>query len=323
MKKKLISILVAFMILATVSVASAETLGLTQKHSGAWDAYGLTATLTYNPTGATFDYIVDGNIPLNTEYALIYYADIVPTGSTVPGIVGKVIALATPIDGVIHMEGSEVMNSIPYSEDANSVSTANGGNPGAKIWLVPSNNIIGDSPKTLNWANFPSGYLFEENLPNAINGVPSYLITYTYLAGTSLTGNAEVLACEIGTIGLSIDTPGGSLSFGQLYPGETSEPQDASITVTATDFATGENSCEHAPETVPIFVTVNDWTSLNGNTMPASSTIIYGVDISELFVPGTTYELPLGTTGAHLELTTPSNAVPDIYTQVITVTQVS
>ena len=332
---------IALLLMAMTSIASAETLGLTQKTTGNWLPYGMTATLTYNEEGATFDYIVDGTVPLDKEYSLIYYADIVPTGSTTPGVVGKIIAVATPIGGVIHMEGSRVMSSIPYPEDANSVSTANDENPGAKIWLVPSDNIIlgtGTTPKTLNWANFPSGYLFEENM-NAVddtivvtNGVPSHLITYTYLASTSLIGNAEVVACPVGTIGLSINTPNDLLDFGQLYPGQSSLPQDASIIITASDFVNSElgTSCEEEPEHVSIFVSVEDWNGLLGNTMASESTEISG-DLNEdgtlnedyMFTPGMQYELPIGETEAYLILSLSSDAVPDTYTQIITVTQIS
>ena len=475
----------ALLLMATVSIASAETLRLTQKDTVTWaEISGETATLIYNPTGTPFSYTVDGKVPMeSTEYALIYYADVVPTGSTTPGVVGKIIAVATSdATGTIHMDGTRVMESIPYAEDANSFVGSNSpGNPGAKIWLVPTSDIIPGTeatPKTLNWNNF-ANYLFEENMVGAVNGVPSelitytsspvetlrlvtknlntwfetnvasakltyhpsgsrfvyelsgtvpsagtvysliyykdaatnptttpgvgvvigtatsdgsgkivmsgtpdtksmpqsgdanypdgaklwlvpsnditgttlswtnfanylfeenlrpqgtevpetsQLITYTYLASTTLSGIVTAIACPVGTIGLDITTPDGAVEFGQLYPGQSSTPQDASITITATGFVNPQlgTSCEEAPSTVSVSVSVGEWIGVNGNTMPASSTVIYGETTDDLFVSGTPYSLPVATsTNAHLVLELPENSVPDTYTQTITVTQIS
>lgn len=198
-KMKTISmILVAFMIVATLSMASAETLRLVQKDPTNWiEVYGgKSFTLTYNPEGTDFDYRGDGIVPLsNTGYTLIYYADINYSGSTEIPVTAPSGIVAIKIanndlegdhhsDGSIHLEGSRIMDSIPYSQDNNSIITSNGGYPGARLWLVPSEDIVlGNNtvPKTLNWNHYPDGYLFEENLEGAVNGVPSHLITYRHI----------------------------------------------------------------------------------------------------------------------------------------------
>ncbi len=319
MNKKISIILVAFMILATTSIVNAAELKLVQKNPSDWTEIigGKSVTLTYNEEGSEFIYSGDGFVPLgDTPYTLIYYGDIVPTGTTEAGVVAIKIAnndLPGDFhpDGAIHLEGSKVISTIPYPEDANSLSTSNGGNPGAKLWLVPTSDIVDGK---LNWAHYPDGYLFEENMPDAVNGIPSHLINFKYLAAGQTTGSVTVKSCPVGTIGVDL-TPD-SLGFGELYPGQSTNVS-GTVVVSASGFV-----CEQPPTEVSVSFSATEWSSVIGNSLPAESTVIIKSDESSFFLNSPTL-FPVGTSNIKFKLNLPSEAVPDVYSQTITVTQIS
>lgn len=325
MNNKIISVLMA-LLLATTTIASADTLGLTQKTAGNWlpVSGGATAILTYNTEGATFDYTVDGTVPLlNTQYALIYYADIVPTGSTVPGVVGKVIAFSTSNElGNIHMSGSKVMDSIPYSpEDANSLVDSNGGFPGAKIWLVPSNDIVDNGegvPKTLNWVNYPTNYLFEENMVGVTvtNGVPSHLINYEFVepvvqnidvTGTMIVTCAPKEAAETATYGLMAD----DVVFDAIVAGSTSE---GSLDVTIQE--SPGTDCNTVDKTIEVSVTPDVWKNEADETVDITTASVTPQDVN--IVGGTSVPVE-GTTNFALLASVGSAVYHGTYTSTITI----
>lgn len=148
--------------------ANAETLNLTQKDSTTWSEVegGATATLTYSPVGATFDFELDGNAPENNmDYSLIYYADNNTDGidhnwdGVSPWSGAFIYSATSGSDGSIHMSGSVELNTnIPNSRDTNYPA-------GGKIWLIPSSSYDRELNKMTAWdINNPPGYLFEENI---------------------------------------------------------------------------------------------------------------------------------------------------------------
>ncbi len=200
------------------------------------------------------------------------------------------------------MEDSIPMDSIPYPEDANSIFTSNGNNPGAKIWLVPSDNIVAGTPKTLNWANYPNGYVFEENMVGAVNGVPSHLISYTYIPPESI--NLGIGICAKPTIGISV-TPN-TVEFGYIYPGGSSAEQLVDVIITQTP----EEVCVNVPlpiVDVEVGIELGAWTSTEMST--GITTLIEN--------PVAVTDETIVSTG--FTATASSNIVPGEYSQTITV----
>jgi hypothetical protein len=311
---KIITVFVALILMSTISIASAETLRLTQKDPNTWVEMGNSATLTYNTVGATFDYTLVGNVPNNEPYSLIYYKD--QTNRFVNwGLVGAVIAENIPVvNNHIDITGSADIISLPQTGDINYPA-------GAKIWLVPTANVhVAEDGKTLvpDWN--PAAYLFEENIRT--NGVEvagtSHLITYTNVVSDVVVGNVEVKSCPVGTVGLEI-TPV-VLNFAAVFPG-----QSVSVvgTLTATTYGYDEPTyCEAPPETVVVSVVATQWTGVEGNVMPAESTVITAG--TQVFEFGSSYPIQTDTPlNAGFVLTPPIGTVPDTYTQTITVTQIS
>ncbi|RLJ10046.1 MAG: hypothetical protein DRP15_01375, partial [Candidatus Aenigmatarchaeota archaeon] len=111
------------------------------------------AVLTFNPSGPTFNYELEGKVKQeNTEYCLIYYAD--PWPGNHPGaLIGKA---SSDADGKITMSGNPDLGiDMPDPADAN--------NPaGAKIWLVPCSNYNECGYNLTAWN--PDEYLFEMRL---------------------------------------------------------------------------------------------------------------------------------------------------------------
>lgn len=166
--KIIISLLI---LLVSVMLVSAEQVNLVQKDTNTWEELdGDVVTLTYNPTGATFDYTLIGSVGGSNYHTLIYYKDVEENPTTEPGYAYVIAEVESDSDGVIDTEGSSDIGTIPQDGDANE---------GAKVWLVPTSDINEDN--TLTWAHF-GDYLFEENLRdedgNEIPGT-SHLITYT------------------------------------------------------------------------------------------------------------------------------------------------
>jgi len=172
------------LIVSTMSVsAESQTLNLTQKDSTTWLEVvgGATATLTYSPVGATFDFELNGKTPENNiDYSLIYYADNKTDGidhnwdGVSPWSGAFIYNASSGSDGSIHMSGSvELETNIPNPKDTNYPLD------GGKIWLIPSDHYDRTQGKMINWDS--SKYLFEENLRDGdgleLSGT-SHLIKY-------------------------------------------------------------------------------------------------------------------------------------------------
>lgn len=330
MKNKIFSIaVVALLMLATTGLASAETLNLVEKDTNTWDHVenGASVAMTYNTEGTTFDYSLSGKVTTeNTQYTLMYYIDKEPTGTPEsfvnPGVVGMVLGTVTSdvdkniaTDGVISVD----TGSMPYDIDPNGDTNANGGYPGAKIWLVPSADIAGEG---INWGNM-ANFLYEENLPIAENGIPSHLITYKYIEPTpeptvepTVTPTptptpipsqtdvpAETYVCGPPTVGISANPD--SLNFGSLYPGTTSNVQELTVTLTETTDNVGD--CEPIDVSTTVSVTTSEWspyaditTNVNG-----SPTVVVVTTTSD--------------SAFELSATVGSEVTPGSYTQTITI----
>jgi len=138
-------------------------------------------TLTYNTAGQTFTGTFDATgLAVTTEYALIYYADKDPRfqswGGDNPGAViatfnsdgsGNITSQNINVDLGIDLPESPDWNINPtpdYCDNHNGFDSYNTC-AGAKIWLVPTNNLTGgNSLPLVSWN--PSTYLFETDLIN-------------------------------------------------------------------------------------------------------------------------------------------------------------
>ena len=124
--------------------------------SGSWPTLpgdGTYGMLTYQTVNSTFDYdFVGRGLQPGVEYSLIYYADPWPGNNP-----GKLIANHTA-------DGSGNIDVVGASTDLamDLADPADDNYPGAKIWLVPSNEYD-DTTNSLSWWN-PGTYLFEYNL---------------------------------------------------------------------------------------------------------------------------------------------------------------
>jgi len=136
----------------TTSYYLMGTLTLTKKDTITWDPIpGEEIEITYTVVGDTFEAT---GIP--EGYTLIYYKD------EVVGLEGR---LANPQPAIIVT--SDIGN-LPHSNDANIDELADYcGEPdnyvhckGAKLWVVPTSDIIGSN---LNWANM-ANYYYETDL---------------------------------------------------------------------------------------------------------------------------------------------------------------
>ncbi|MHA2398755.1 MAG: hypothetical protein ACXADU_07680 [Promethearchaeota archaeon] len=107
--------------------------------------------LKYNHEGPDFKYEFYGfGLTENNDFDLIYYANDWPGNN--PGAL--IDSGSTDADGYIHLSGSIDLNiDLPDPNDANY--------PGAKIWLVLSDDYDTIEYKMLGWN--PGEYLFENN----------------------------------------------------------------------------------------------------------------------------------------------------------------
>jgi hypothetical protein len=119
--------------------------------------------LTYTVAGPAFGFVFNGHkLAPDVEYTLIYYPD------PFPGI--GVVCLGSEVadaDGDAHIMGSVVTGDLPISTDrnANPATTTVPGPPpvtGAKIWLVPSTDVVCNGGGMTRWQ--PGSYLFEMKL---------------------------------------------------------------------------------------------------------------------------------------------------------------
>lgn len=116
-------------------------------------AYGL---LEYYPFGSTFDFVFNGYDLKGAEgtgYTLIYYPDPWPGNGLICLGIGTVDSA-----GEIYIEGPvEINTDLPITGDTNA--------PGAKIWLVLSDDVDCSAGSwALPWAWNATEYLFENNL---------------------------------------------------------------------------------------------------------------------------------------------------------------
>lgn len=328
------TILVAFLILATVQTAIAATasINLCEKVVNVGDSWGVCnpadtskaqGTFTYNTVGASmgFEATATGLSADGISYSLIYYKDtdeehVLPSTEAV-----NVLATATSSGGgVASFTGTWTDESIPSVDDVN---------PRGKIWIVQTSQI---SAGTLLWSGYGDGlimndYLFESDSIAQTEGDGLTVlermggITYYYTAPGDVPGTAQVLACPVGVTGIEVLET--ELVFDVLYPGETSEPVNMTLTATADGFVGDDiNSCEVEPTTVAATITASEWSSSAENTMDATSTSVT-VNGDE-YIFGTNFDIGIGDdTDVEFILTTPLTAIPDTYHQTITVTQIS
>ena len=167
MKKYLILVLIVLLISAlSVGVLAGKGktgqagksniahLYLHEKDPDTWDIVdpGAWGKMKYNISGSEFDFVFNGHgLEPGYEYTLIYYPD--------PWPGNELICLGSGTandDGDVHIMGSEDTGDLPIAADTN---------PGAKIWLVLSDDVDCSARSwALPWAWNPSEYLFEYDL---------------------------------------------------------------------------------------------------------------------------------------------------------------
>jgi hypothetical protein len=216
---------------ATVTAANPTLLLENKTGDPNWSIIGgdgISATLDYNSSGATFDFNLNGVAPVKgVEYSLIYYADPYP-GNNPGALLGT--GLSDADTGAIAITGSVALGySLPIVPDTN----INGDyctkmcgdhlcNPqppattcsGAKIWLVATADYSASTKSMIvfNWAN----YLFETDL-----------INYTY---TPASGEV-VLTTNIPEDQMCVTPDLHSVGFGDIYRGQCGEVMSA-LTIT-------------------------------------------------------------------------------------------
>ena len=115
--------------------------------------------MTYNTSGATFDYTLNGKgLAASTEYALIYYADGWP-GNNPGALIGK---HTTDAGGLLNvaLTSKELGMNLPTLPDGNFAI-------GAKIWLIPSSAYNKGTNSVTVWPPDFNTWFFEGN--NYIN----------------------------------------------------------------------------------------------------------------------------------------------------------
>ena len=131
-------------------------LELTSKDTNTWQpTNNKKAKVYYSIVGNTFTYNIvnETNLDLN-QYTLIYYKD---------GVIGLEGRLANP-QPAITVSGN--IGNLPASDDANAVADYSQTpdyymhKTGAKLWLVPTSSLSGN---TINWANM-ANFLYETDL---------------------------------------------------------------------------------------------------------------------------------------------------------------
>ena len=135
--------------------------------------------------------------------------------------------------------------------------------------------------------------------------------------GVSVTGIVKVQSqdlCAPNLIGIGVDT--NALNFGTLIAGKNAS-ENLAVTVSTSGY---EANCgDVVPQTVPVMVALQDWHgSVEANTMDKDVTVVSGL-------PGVMDEygfnpFPIGTTTPTFTVNLPASAVPDTYTQIITIT---
>lgn len=139
------------------TVQAVDVLDLYQKNPITWEKVpdGAEGRLIYNSSGPTFDFVFNGHdLVLGWDYTLIYYPD--PWPGT--GLLCLGSGTADGLGDLNFMGSVEINTDLPIAGDTN---------PGAKIWLVLSDDVdcIAGS-WALPWVWNPSEYLFEHDLIN-------------------------------------------------------------------------------------------------------------------------------------------------------------
>lgn len=198
-----------------------STLTLDNKYPDTWGRIGdgISGTLQYNLSGATFDFSLSATGLEDVQYSLIYYANPWPGNNP-----GKLIDTGIAVGGSLIMSGSPNLNmNLPTPPDSNMVVPHNvppdnyAHAYGAKIWLVPSDCY--DGTKITVWS--PTRFLFETDL-----------ITYTdtnLASGTVVTTTTTVTE-PTATIGLTVAPL--SLGFGCVAIGSCSAELPITLTNT-------------------------------------------------------------------------------------------
>lgn len=155
MKKMMLICTAIAIFLPNLAFAGDVSLMLWEKDPSDWSIIegGASAELTYKAEGPTFDFTLNGTVPVPGQaYTLIYYPD--------PWPGNNLIVLGSDDDtddGSVLIDGNvEEITGLPIDGvDANSPT-------GAKIWLVLSADVNTTLKKMITWR--PMDYLFEDHL---------------------------------------------------------------------------------------------------------------------------------------------------------------
>lgn len=207
-----------------------QTINLRHKDPITWEVLeGAGADITFDTCGPTFDYAMDyWDIP-EGEYSLVYYTDQDPRFE----VWGQVSVIDTLVieagQGTGTQSGSIDMPTMPYIDDWNageeadySVAPDNYEHAkGAKIWLVPSEDI-NDGQLTV-WN--PENYLFETDLALYINcDSEPICLEYVYpLFNTNVLLPGETY-CWISSYHAAFDIMQGQYIVNTLLDAEELEP---------------------------------------------------------------------------------------------------
>ncbi|MBN2315542.1 MAG: hypothetical protein JXM79_16560 [Sedimentisphaerales bacterium] len=141
-------------------------LNLYEKDPATWEIVegGANGKMTYNLSGSEFEFVFNGHgLEAEVEYRLIYYPDPWPGN----GLICLGCATANG-GGNVHIQNSVDTGDLPAAGDENadpSTTTYPDGIVGAKIWLVPADDVECDSSvgtKMIGWN--PAQCLFEGDL---------------------------------------------------------------------------------------------------------------------------------------------------------------
>lgn len=168
-----------------VNVEYVGTLELTKKDTTSWEPTDEKLEIIYTVVGNSFEF---SGVP--EGYTLVYYKD------AVIGLDGRI---SNPQPVII---ASSYMGNLPQQDDANADLSSNYCNNGvdnykncrgAKLWVVPSTDIVGGE---FNWANM-ADYYYETNLIqyNAEGNIIVYsglAITPAYTVDTAFVGEKTI-----------------------------------------------------------------------------------------------------------------------------------
>lgn len=186
------------------------TLELTSKDSNWAPTNAMKATLTFNPISPTFDYdLTATGLANDAEYALIYYSDQDPRFGLWGGDGGIVIdtftatgtTYTTPTTQSVNLgrnmpDGTDwnIHPSPDYCDNNNGYDDYDHGEGGAKIWIVLTSDLSGESLPLVNWN--PTAWLFETDLIS-YSDCNLVIVPWTMsLWGTDVTSRIDILSGE-------------------------------------------------------------------------------------------------------------------------------